>query len=492
MRRRFGWGGDAAMIQLDLIIITPLVFAVLCVFAGARRKSLARWLALAATASQGLLLLSLGLSGALDGEAIRGSELLSRLPLWRLLSDGLSTPLLVLAVVVGLMAVSASWRVTEREGGHFGLLVLLQAAVAGVFLADNIILFYIAWESVLVPMFLLIGGWGSKGARRAAMKFLVYTFAGGAVLLIGVIHAIVVSQSDSISLVTALGGAGTGGTLTFWLLAIGFLVKLPAIPVHTWLPDAHTEAPTAGSIVLAGVLLKMGGYGLIRVAMPYAPAGFESAAPLLALLGIGGIIWGASAALVQSDLKRLVAYSSVAHMGFVLLAISVGTAESLAAAVVTMVSHGFVAGLLFYLVGSLYERSHTRELARFGGLGSVTPRWATAFVFASLASAGLPGLSGFPGEYVSIVEAFGAYGWWTLVAGVGVVLAAAYNLRAVRETVQGPLGFREPLSDLDVRELVTSAVMGVLIIVLGMAPYLVTGVAAETLRVIAQSVGRGV
>ena len=496
------------MVQLDLMIVVPLLFAVACLVASNARASLVRWLALCAVALQAVLLVSLAPVGVFAGERLSGLQMSTGSAVWGVATDGLSTPLVALTVFIGMVAVVASWGIVQRPAAYFGLILAMQAAVTGVFLADSLVLFYVAWECVLVPMYFLIGGWGSSNRRHAATKYLIYMFAAGAFMLVGLILAIIEAGGEgSIAAISAKAPAIATPQLVFWLFMIAFLAKVPAVGLHTWLPDAHTEAPTAGSILLAGVLLKMGGYGIMRIAIPFAPGAFESARFALAVLGVVGIVYGAAMALVQSDLKRLVAYSSVAHMGFVLLAIAVATPASFAAALVAMVSHGLVAGLLFFLVGSLYDRAHTRELSAFGGLGTSMPVWSVAFVFASLASLGLPGLSGFPGEFVTLIESFRTLGAWTAIAVLGLVLAAAYNLRAIRATVQGPSGTRGSgtsgpgtrgsgtsgvLGDLTMRERGVVAVFALGIVVVGVWPALITGMSEAAVTGLALLAGGGV
>lgn len=476
---------------IDALVLVPLLGALVAVAAGRTSGRAARGVALTTTLVEIALLAALAPTGIYAGARVAGLPLGSPASFWSLVTDGISTPLVVLTALIGLAAVGASWRLAERPASFFGLLLLLQAAVTAVFLAQNIVLFYVAWEAVLVPMYFLIGGWGHEGRKHAAAKFFIYTFVGSAFMLVGILLAIVQTRAFDIPTMITRSGALAQPALIFWLLMLGFLVKIPVVPLHTWLPDAHVEAPTAGSIVLAGVLLKMGAYGILRLAWPIAPSAFISARWMLMALGILGIIWGAAMALVQTDLKRLVAYSSVSHMGFAVLAIAAATPDALGAAMLVLVSHGFVAGAQFFLVGSLYERTHTRELAHLGGLGRAVPVWGVAFVFAALASLGLPGLSGFPGEFASILEGFRAFGWWTAIAALGVVLAAAYGLRAVAKSVQGPTGRFAELDDLDGVERLTAAGFAIAIVAIGVAPWIVLNTAVPALRVLLAIGGGG-
>jgi NADH-quinone oxidoreductase subunit M len=482
------------MVALEMLILIPLAGIVVCLAVGRVRPSYARVAALAASLGSASALLSLSDEGIFAGRAVSGLTIAQDIvPFWSLRIDGLSAPLLALAALLGPVAVLASWKVGERAAAHHALLLALQAAVAGVLLAADVILLYVFWEAVLIPMYFLIGVWGHENRRHAAMKFFVYTFAGSALMLVGILMSVFTIGATDIESLVAGRVALADPALVFWLLAAGMLVKLPAFPLHTWLPDAHVEAPTAGSILLAGLLLKMGGYGLLRLAVPIAPDVFADAAWIFAVLGGVGIVYGAMVALVQSDLKRLVAYSSVAHMGFVLLALSTGTERGFQAAMLVMVSHGVIAPLLFLLVGQLYDRTHTREIARFGGLGSLAPRWGAALTFGSLASLGLPGLSGFPGEFLAVIEGFGAWSWTVALVLPGVVLAAAYNLRAVREVVHGEVaGEWAGIRDLSPGDLLPIALLGTAIIVLGVWPRIVLAMTGDVFETLALVIGTGV
>jgi len=478
---------------LVLLILIPLAGAIACAIAGRKSSTLPRSIALVSTVLSAAVSVAVLVQvlGDLDANLAWSSAGEPGLVVFRLVADGLAMPFVLLTALLGIVAVLASWKIEDAPGAHHALLLSLQTAVTGVFLAGTLLLFYVAWEAVLIPMFFLIGKWGHENRRHAALKFFIYTFAGSALMLVGLLVALNSTGAATIGDITRPIATDVQMWL-FWLLAAGMLVKIPAWPLHTWLPDAHVEAPTAGSIMLAGVLLKMGGYGLMRVAIPYAPEGFKAAAPIIAGLGIVGIVYGALMAFAQTDLKRLVAYSSVAHMGFVLLGIATGTALGFAGAVLAMVSHGLVAGLLFLLVGSLYERTHTREIARFGGLGAQVPRWAAFFTFAALASLGLPGLSGFPGEFLSFVEGFGAWGWWMVPAGIGVFLAAVYNLSAVRRVNHGPLASEwSELADAGIVEIAASGMLVVGILVLGVAPGLVLRLTDPVVRALVTVLGGG-
>lgn len=474
--------------MLTVVLLTPLAASVVVALLGRSTASTARTLGLLGSlASLAVTVVAVAAVG--DGALSQGVGEGAR-QWWLLQMDGLSAPLLLLTGVLGIISVLAVPRSADSAGSLVALLLAEQAAVTGVFLAGNLVLFYAFWEAVLIPMFFIIGIWGGQARRHAATKFFIYTFAGSALMLVGLIIAItqggVFTTQELID--TPLASSLQG--VVFWLVAIGFLMKIPVVGLHTWQPDAYTEAPTAGSIMLSGVLAKMGAYALLRIAAPIAPGAFDAARPVLVALGIAGIIYGALMAYAQSDLKRLVAYSSIAHMGFVLLAIAIGTPLALGAAMIGMVSHGLVAGLMFLLVGQLFERTGTYDMTRLGGLGKVVPGWAVAFTFVALASLGLPGLSGFPGELVTVMESWNTIGWWTVLAALGVVFAALYALTAVRKVNHGPVSAEfGSLADLTTAEWVPVVPLVLCILLVGVWPQFVVALAEPALKALAVVTG---
>ncbi|WP_435120675.1 complex I subunit 4 family protein [Micromonospora tulbaghiae] len=360
--------------------------------------------------------------------------------------DGISWPLVVLTALLTLLCCAYTlWRVPPGGGSGRALVALLlvvEVGILGTFLALDLVLFFLFFEVVLLPMYAVIAGWGGADRRRAARKFALYTLFGSVLLLVGVY--VVVAAAGTADLVALTGGAGLSrGTqlAAFTLLALAFAVKSPLWPLHSWLPDAHTQAPTVGSVILAGVLLKMGTYGLIRVAVGVAPEGARWAAPVLGVLAVAAILVGGLVCLAQDDLKRLIAYSSVGHMGFVLLGVATLTATGLQAALIGNIAHGVITGLLFFLAGAVKDRAHTGSLAELSGLRETAPRLAGLLGFAAVASLGLPGLAGFWGEAFAVVAAVQRGGplWLTLavLAALGGALTAAYFLRLLRRVTHG-------------------------------------------------------
>ncbi len=402
--------------------------------------------------------------------------------------DGLSAPLVLLAGLLGMAAIFASWGIKHRVREYFIWLLVLQTSVMGVFSALDFVLFFLLWELEMVPMFFLISTWGSGRPQYSAMKFVIFTFTGSAFMLVGILVLFFSTGTFDITVLPERLAATSkllmpAGAI-FAFLFTAFAIKLPVWPVHTWLPDAHTDAPTAVSIMLAGVLLKMGGYGMIRLAVGLFPGVAAEFAWLLALLAAFSILYGALVTLRQTDLKRLIAYSSISHMGYVLLGISSVAGASglvspvgLTGASLQMFTHGTITGLLFLLVGLLYEKTHTRHMPDLGGLASRMPLLATAFLIAGLASLGLPGLSGFPAEVTVFLGTFPVWGWATALAVFGIVITAGYILWMIQRSFFGPETKRFPhVGDATLMEVIPIAVLVIPILVIGIYPAVLTDV----------------
>lgn len=391
--------------------------------------------------------------------------------------DGLSLLMVILTLFLGIMAVLASWtEIRERVGFfHFNLMWVL-AGIAGVFLALDLFLFYFAWELMLIPMYFLIILWGHERRIYAAMKFFLFTQLSGLLMLIAIL-ALYFAHYQATGVLTFDYSDLLRTTLTpvteLWIMLgffIAFAVKLPVVPLHTWLPDAHTEAPTAGSVILAGLLLKTGAYGLMRFVVPLFPGAAHAFTPVALVLAVIGILYGAVMAFSQTDLKRLVAYTSVSHLGFVLLGIFAWNPLALQGAVMTMICHGLSTGGLFIIVGGLQQRIHTRDLGRMGGLWAVAPRLSAVALFFSLASLGLPGLGDFVGEFLVLLGAYEVSVSITVIASLGVLASTFYALRMVQRAFQGPNTGGWQLSDLTAREGVVMAVMIAGLLWLGFYP----------------------
>jgi NADH-quinone oxidoreductase subunit M len=387
--------------------------------------------------------------------------------------DGVSLLLILLTTLLTPLILVASWEeISDRLRGYVAAFLVLEAAVVGVFAATDLLLFYVFFEFTLVPMYLIIGIWGGAQRKYAAVKFFLYTLLGGLLMLVAILYLYGQAGSFSYEAVLALDLDPEVQRWLFGAFVVAFAVKVPLFPVHTWLPDAHTEAPTGGSVFLAGVLLKMGTFGLLRYALPIFPDATIQFAPWLLGISVVGILYGAVVALMQADIKKLVAYSSVSHMGFVVLGTFALNTTATSASVVQMVNHGLSTGALFLLIGFLYERRHTRQIAAFGGLAKRVPVMAGLWLVVSLSSLALPGLNGFVGEFPILLGTFQTNRTAAVMAAFGAVLAALYLLWAYQRLFHGPLegADNENTADLKAREIGVMAPLIVLIVAIGLYP----------------------
>ena len=475
---------------LILVTFFPLVGVLALLFIPSEKKNALRWTALVASlVTFGLSIWMLTLFDQSNPDLQLGFTLpWIQVAGWNISFamgvDGLSILLVLLTTFLTPISILSTWTAVEERVKDFMIFfLLLEVGMLGVFLAQDLFLFYIFWEFTLVPMYFLIGIWGGPRRIYAAIKFFLYTMAGSILMLLAILWLGIYQGTFSVPDLIAKGGIPA--SIQLWLFlafAAAFAIKVPMWPLHSWLPDAHVEAPTAGSVILAGVLLKMGTYGFLRFNLPMFPDAAVKAAPWMALLAVIGIIYGAAVSYAQKDIKKLVAYSSVSHLGFVMLGLFALNPQGIEGGILQMINHGLSTGALFLLVGMIYEQTHTREFSVYGGLWKIMPIYGTMMLIVSLSSMGLPGLNGFIGEFTILLGAFGSKAigspWFAGVAAVGVILAAVYILYMFQKMFLGPEGsiveevkkHGHALRDLNWREIVTLVPLLVFIFWIGLYP----------------------
>jgi NADH-quinone oxidoreductase subunit M len=468
---------------LSVILFTPLAGAILLLFVSKKQEDAIRWIANVVAALGFLVSLPLWFRYQPAGEAWQFVERADWIPSigaqYFLGVDGFSMLLILLTTLMGVIAVLSSWTaITERVKEYYIFLLLLQTGMIGAFVSLDFLLFFLFWEVMLVPMYFLIGIWGGGRRLYSAIKFFLYTLVGSVVMLLGILalyfHAREVLGVYTFDVTQYQQMEIPFGMQKWIFLAffLGFAIKVPMFPFHTWLPDAHTDAPTAGSVVLAAVLLKMGTYGFIRFSLPILPEGSRYFVPMVIGLSMIGIVYGALVALAQTDWKRLVAYSSVSHMAMVMLGMFALTPVGITGSIVQQLNHGISTGALFLIVGIVYERRHTREIAEYGGLSKVMPIYAAVFLIMTMSSIGLPTLNGFIGEILILQGVYVVSKWWAAVAASGIVLGAAYMLWLYQRTMFGKVEnpANATLKDLSGREIATFVPLIALAIWIGLYP----------------------
>jgi len=459
---------------LSLMLAIPMAGAVACLFSGA---SQARWIALAATLANLVLgiLLWAGFDqspSAPQWQFTEHADIFGRFA-WALGIDGIALMLIVLTVFLMPICIGASWEAIEkRVGEYMAAFLFMETLMIGVFTAQDIFLFYIMFEAGLIPMYLIIGIWGGADRIYASYKFFLYTLFGSVLMLIAMLWMVRAAGSTSIPVLMAYDFDPHIQTWLFLAFFASFAVKMPMWPVHTWLPDAHVQAPTAGSVILAGVLLKMGGYGFIRFSLPMFPEASAQLAWLIWGLSMVAVVYTSLVALVQSDMKKLIAYSSVAHMAIVTVGLFAFNQQGLEGAMMVMLGHGLVSGALFLCVGVIYDRLHTREIDRYGGLADNMPKYALFFLLFTMASVGLPGTSNFVGELLALMGIYQASSWVALVSTTGIILGAAYMLYLYRRVAYGPLDKPDvaAMPDLSAREILLLAPIAAAVLWMGIYP----------------------